>query len=284
MSRVVIVDNGSSDGSATGIEHSGAPIVVIRNKDNRGFAAACNQAVDGSAANYVLFLNPDTRLFVDSLVIPVRFMEKPDNAGIGIVGIQLLDERGNVTPTCARFLTPWMVARKIVGLEHLPRPLWPPHVMVDWDHKTSRMVDHVMGAFFLVRRELFERLGAFDERFFVYLEDLDFSLRAKHAGFDSFYLADAQVFHRGGGASHQIKAISLSYALTSRILYGYKHFGRATATLLTLATLLLEPVSRLAFATVRGSPSQFADTIKAYVQLLRALTRWVTGRRPLGAA
>jgi len=156
--------------------------------------------------------------------------------------------------------------------------------MVDWDHKTNRVVDHVMGAFYLVRRDLFERLGGFDERFFVYLEDLDFSLRAKQAGFDSFYLAEAQVFHRGGGVTHQIKATSLCYALTSRILYGYKHFDRAVATLLTLGTLVLEPISRLAFAAMRRSPAQAADTIKAYGLLWRVLTRRVTGRRRLGVA
>ena len=66
--------------------------------------------------------------------------------------------------------------------------------MAEWDHAQTRQVDHVIGAFFLVRRDLFDVLGGFDERFFVYLEDLDFSYRARQAGWHSVYLADVQAF------------------------------------------------------------------------------------------
>ena len=81
------------------------------------------------------------------------------------------------------------------------------------------------------------------------------------------------MYHKGGGASEQIKARSLYYSLSSRILYGYKHFNRWTATLLMLGTLLVEPFSRLAFAVFRGSPDQLAQTLKAYFLLWRALPR-----------
>ncbi len=273
ISQVVVVDNASSDGSADAIEGLDIPLRILRNPTNRGFAAACNQAAAGSAARYILFLNPDTRLMPDSLARAVRFLEQPENERIGIVGIQLLNDTGQVARTCARFLTAGMIARKMIGLEHSSRSPWMSHFMVEWDHQTSRQVDHVMGAFFLVRRDLFVMLGGFDEQFFVYLEDLDFSLRAKQAGFDSFYLADTHMYHKGGGASEQIKAKSLYYALSSRILYGYKHFDRWTATLLMLGTLLVEPFSRLAFAAFRGSLDQLAQTIKAYALLWRAVPR-----------
>jgi GT2 family glycosyltransferase len=161
----------------------------------------------------------------------------------------------------------------MIGLEYLPRIAWKPHFMLDWDHRTTRRVDHVMGAFFFVRNTLFRQLGGFDERFFVYLEDLDFSLRAKDAGFYTFYLASASAHHAGAGSTGQIKATSLYYALASRILYVNKHFGRVVATALTLGTLFLEPVSRLAIAIARRSPSQIRDTIRAYTLLWRALPR-----------
>jgi GT2 family glycosyltransferase len=141
-----------------------------------------------------------------------------------------------------------------------------------------------MGAFFLVRRTLFERLGGFDERFFVYLEDLDFSLRAKRIGFDSFYLADVQVYHKGGGSSERARATSLYYSLTSRILYAHKHFNAWVATLLTLGTLFVEPVSRLLFAIARRSPSQLADTVRAYALLWRALPRGLAVAGPPDSA
>jgi N-acetylglucosaminyl-diphospho-decaprenol L-rhamnosyltransferase len=276
LRQVAVVDNGSSDGSANDLGDLDLPLTIIRNKNNLGFAAACNQAAAHSGADYLLFLNPDTRVMEDSISRPIRFLEQGENQRTGIVGVQLLNDRGEVTPTCARFLTPGMIFRKMIGLEYFPRTPWKPHFMVDWDHQTNRKVDHVMGAFFLVRTKLFQQLGRFDERFFVYLEDLDFSLRATRAGFDTFFLADTRIYHTGGGASRQIKATSLYYSLTSRILYGYKHFNGWTAGLLALGTLLVEPFSRIGLALARRSPAQVADTLKAYALLWRALPRVLT--------
>jgi N-acetylglucosaminyl-diphospho-decaprenol L-rhamnosyltransferase len=269
VQQVTVVDNASSDGSADGLDDLPLPLTLIRNTANRGFAAACNQAAAGSDADYLLFLNPDTRLSLNSISRPVQAMLAPENQAVGIVGVQLVDESGNVTPTCARFLTSGMVLRRILGLEHLHRSLWPPHVMTDWDHKASRMVDHVMGAFFLVRRDLFGRLGGMDERFFVYLEDLDFSLRARKAGYHTLYLTDTQVYHRGGGSSEREKARSLYYALSSRVQYGFKHFAPWKAWVLLGATLLVEPVTRVVHAAVRGSLSRVRDTLVAYAMLWR---------------
>ncbi len=84
LNRVVVVDNGSKDGSAEGLQDFSVPLMVLRNRENRGFAAACNQGAQGSAADYLLFLNPDVRLYPDSLARPIRFMEEPVNARIGI--------------------------------------------------------------------------------------------------------------------------------------------------------------------------------------------------------
>ena len=92
----------------------------------------------------------------------------------------------------------------MLGLSRLS-PHFPGLFMRDWAHGDSRPVDHVMGAFTLMRRSLFDSLLGFDERFFMYLEDLDFSLRAGRAGWRSFYLAEARVYHKSGGTSEQIK-------------------------------------------------------------------------------
>jgi GT2 family glycosyltransferase len=146
--------------------------------------------------------------------------------------------------------------------------------MTAWDHAENRQVDHVIGAFFLVRRSLFESLGGFDTRFFVYLEDVDFSLRASHAGWSSFYLAEAQAYHKGGGTSEQVKATRLFYALRSRILYGYKHFRWTAATGILLTTLLLEPFVRLGFAIMRGTMTEVRETLQAYCLLWSTFPAW----------
>ena len=116
LRRTVVVDNASADGSLEGIHNTKLPLLVIRNDENRGFAAACNQAAAVSETRYILFLNPDTRLMRDSLVKAVQFLDQPENVRIGVVGIQLLNDRGRVAPTCARFLTAGMIVRKMIGL------------------------------------------------------------------------------------------------------------------------------------------------------------------------
>jgi len=147
--------------------------------------------------------------------------------------------------------------------------------MAEWPHDITRDVDHVIGAFFLVRRSLFESLGRFDERFFVYLEDLDFSYRARQAGWRSVYLANAQAFHAGGGTSHQVKARRLFYSLRSRLLYAAKHFSKSGAALVFLATLLLEPLSRSAWALMRRSLPSLKETWQGYGMLWCWLPQWV---------
>ena len=135
----------------------------------------------------------------------------------------------------------------------------------------------LIGAFYLVHRELFDKLGGFDERFFVYLEDLDFSLRARQAGYASYYLASASAFHKGGGTSENINARRLFYSLRSRVLYAYKHFSFVSATVVLLGTLFVEPLSRLVLAMVRRSGSSMMETLSAYGQLWRALPSLVAG-------
>jgi N-acetylglucosaminyl-diphospho-decaprenol L-rhamnosyltransferase len=275
LSRVVVVDNNSVDGSSDNLVEFEFELVIKRNKTNRGFAAACNEGVKESSADYLLFLNPDTLLHEDSLDKPVAFMEHPSNREVGIVGIQLIDDSGNISRTCARFPNAHQMFAQILGLDRIAPRLVLSHFMREWDHKESREVDQVMGAFFLIRRELFEELNGFDGRFFVYYEDLDFSLRAHRAGWRSFYMADVKAYHKGGGTSEQIKSTRLFYSLRSRIVYSYKHFSRSSATGLTLATLFLEPLIRSLWSLIRFAFREFTETFQAYAMLWREMPRLV---------
>jgi GT2 family glycosyltransferase len=216
-------------------------------------------------------LNPDARLFKNSLKRLLSFMELPENKKVAIGGVQLVDGSGIVARTCAYFPTPGRFFSKMLGLDRLFPKLFPSHFMKEWDHSETRVVDHVMGAFFLVRRSVFESLSGFDERFFVYLEDLDFSYRAYQAGLISVYLATAQAYHAGGGSSKQIKARRLFYSLRSRILYSYKRFGFFSATAVMLGTILIEPFSRLVLAGLHRSLQEAIQTVHVYGFLFRAL-------------
>ncbi|HHV61377.1 MAG TPA: glycosyltransferase family 2 protein [Firmicutes bacterium] len=273
LPRVVVVDNDSTDGSLSGLEDIELPLEIIRNQENRGFGAACNQGAQGSRADYLLFLNPDVRLSTNSLSVPLEFMERPENGRVGICGIQLIDDTGKVARTCARFPTPGRFIAKACGLSQLLPRVFPSHFMIEWDHGETRVVDQVMGAFFLVRRSLFEKLGGFDERFFVYFEDLDFSLRAHDIGWESVYLASSRAFHRGCGTSDRIPATRLFYSLRSRIQYARKHFSFGGTVLVTLATLFIEPVARIFLAVLYGSKQELHDTLRAFI----LLWRWLAG-------
>jgi GT2 family glycosyltransferase len=269
--RVTVVNNASTDGSADNLGDLPLPLVLIRNKENRGFAAACNQGAKDSIADYLLFLNPDVRLRPESLDPPIRFLQRAENASCGICGIQLTDEGGRIARSCARFPDLRTMVSHALGLNRLFPHLCPAYQMTDWPHTEGREVDHVIGAFYLVRRSLFEGLGGFDERFFVYLEDLDFSLRAKAAGFTTYYLVAASAFHRGGGTSEQVKAKRLFYSLQSRIRYVAKHFSWPARFIISCVTVCIEPLIRILQALLTGSLKRAAEVIQAYVLLWSSL-------------
>lgn len=274
LGRVIVVDNASRDGSAELLGAGGYALEVLRNPRNVGFAAACNQGAAGSTADYLLFLNPDTRLFQNSLSVPISFMESSASQRHGICGIQLLDDAGEVARSCVRFPSPMRLLAHFFGLQHLLPRYFARELMTEWDHQSSRDVDQVMGAFFLVRRAVFESLGGFDERFFVFYEELDFSRRAAASGWTTHFLATAQVFHRGQGTTTSVRPTALFYLLRSRALYSRKHFGVFWASLILLLTLTVEPISRCVFAVVvSGSASDVPMIVEAYARLWRALPR-----------
>lgn len=278
VSRVVVVDNASTDSSADDLSFPDLSLVVIRNESNRGFAAACNQGASGSRANYLLFLNPDTQLFDESLSVSVRFMEDDRNARVGICGVKLVDEEGRIVRTCARFPSIRTILGNASGLGRFFPKIFPPHFMLEWDHAMTRTVDQVMGAFFLVRRSLFEELRGFDERFFVYYEEVDFSYRAAKLGYESRFLADTQVYHKGGGTSEQVKSTRLYYSLRSRIMYGHKHFPAPVASSLAAVTLILEPVARLVERIAERDGQGIAETWGAFRRLWAEAPALLTGR------
>ena len=276
VSSVIVVDNASTDDSLVQVETLGElpfQLFVVRNYDNDGFGSACNQGAALATSEYLLFLNPDTILFDGSLSRVLEYMKHSDSQDVGIVGIQLFDEKNNVSRSCTRFPSAIGFLAHAIGLDRMFPRLG--HFMTEWTHESTRFVDQVIGAFFVVRQNVFEQLGGFDERFFVYFEELDFSLRSHQAGWKTVYLAEAQAFHVGGGTSNQVKARRLFYSLRSRLLYSFKHFSFIGAMAVLLVTILLEPLSRSALALARRSFTTFQETWSGYGMLWRWLPQWI---------
>lgn len=272
VGSVVVVDNASSDSSLSRVEAEAETLPfrlqIVRNDRNMGFGAACNQGAALCSREFVLFLNPDTRIFAGSLAKPLELMRRPGNNQVGIMGIQLIDERGEIARSCSRFPALSIFVAQALGLNRIPQLRELSQAMSEWDHKETRKVDQVIGAFFLVRHSLFTALGGFDERFFVYFEEVDFARRARTAGSTSLYLAEARAFHAGGGTSHQVKAHRLFYSLRSRLLYGFKHFPRWQAWTLAFVTLAVEPLTRTVFSLAAGRDSVI-NTLRGYGMLYR---------------
>jgi GT2 family glycosyltransferase len=268
--EIIIVDNFSSDNSIDllmELDLNGINLKIIYNKSNNGFGLACNQGAKLASGDYLLFLNTDTLLSEEALTNPIQFLNDKENADIGIVGVQLIDENNTISRSCAKFPTLSMFFVNILGLNRISVFKNLDYHMLGWNHAENKVVDHVIGAFFFVRHTLFKSIGGFDERFFVYLEDLDFSLRARDSGWKTMFLANTSVFHRGGGTSSQVKAHRMFYALRSKLLYGFKHLSKLEAWILFFSVLTIELIMRLILSILRLSWKDCLNTLYAYKML-----------------
>ena len=270
VAKIIVVDNDSHDGSELPLLAM-AQVHLIRAGANLGFGKACNLGAANSTADFLLFLNPDAQIGPKTLSRVDAFMQSDAAKKVGIVGVQLLEGSQHVARSCSRFPTPLSMISRASGIDLVFPRLG--SAMAEWDHKTTREVDHVIGAFYLIRRACFERAGGFDERFFVYIEDLDLSFRAKMSGWKTIYLADVQAFHAGGGTSSQVKAHRLFYSQRSRLQYAFKHFTIGGSLAVLLATLILEPPARILQAALRGSIQGVGEIARAYGWLWRWLIK-----------
>lgn len=266
LARVVVVDNASSDASMARVLELPLPLTTIRNAVNQGFGAACNQGAAGSTADYLLFLNPDTRLEPDTLARSLAFLDAPAQHDVGICGIRLVDERGTPSTSAARFPSPRVLFGEATGLGRLLPGVFPRHLLTARDCATTRDVDQVIGAYFVIRRPLFDALGGFDERFFVYFEEVDLSWRARLAGYRSAFFSGATAFHAGGLSSDQVKAARLFYTLRGRLLYAWKHFSPIGRWATMAITFAVEWPVRTLRARVRGGSAP-AETAEAFARL-----------------
>lgn len=267
---VIVIDNASVDGSAVELGDLDLPLTVVCNRTNVGFAAACDQGAAKSEADYLLFLNPDTELDPETLALVTAFMDEPANERVGICGAQVVDPGGAPTISCSRFPTLRVMFGKMTGLSRLLPRWFPEHHLRPEETRASGFVDQVIGAFFFVRRSLFEALEGFDTRYFIYYEEVDLSLRARERGFGSYFLREARVIHHGRVSADQAIDLRLYHSLHSRSLYARRHWPRQQAALLVVLTFAVELPARLLVGLLGGRLSEVRATASAYRRLLRA--------------
>lgn len=247
--EVVLVDNGSTDGSAEQAAAAFPQVRVIR-RENRGFAAGVNTGIAATSAPYVLVLNPDAEIFRGTLAGLVRLAEERPRAGA--MGPMIRNPDGTVYPS-GRMVPSLTTA---VGHAFLG-PIWPRNPftrryhLADWDRSTERRVDWISGAAFLLRRSALEEVGPLDERFFLYAEEVDLFERLREAGWEIVFTPEIEVVHEGGVSTGRSRRMHLIHA-ESVYRYFEKHHARGwRRMLLPLARLALRARAELAWALDR---------------------------------
>lgn len=197
--EIIVVDNGSCDGTLEMVRAEFPAVRVITNAHNAGFTKPTNQALRVSAGRYALLLNNDTVILPDALDRLVAFADA--HPEIGIVTPKVLNRDGTLQKQCRRGLaTPWELFCYFSGLAaRLPKdPRFAGYLVTYIGEEETHPVAAVSGSCMLIRRAVLEQIGLLDERFFAYQEDTDFCFRAGQAGWKIFYYPQAQIIHYAG--------------------------------------------------------------------------------------
>lgn len=225
FAHVVVSDNGSSDGSRAFIaERYGGRVQIVENGANLGFAAACNRAFAATSSQYVFLLNPDAELKDGALREIVAFMDAHPRCGIA--GSRIYNYDGSVQQSVGEFDT-WAGA----FLRSSAWGEWPIFrrwangaALREFAYDAPRCVDLAIGAALAIRRTLIDAIGPFDERFFLYHEEVDFAKRAADAGWETWFVPASEAVHEGMGSARGLYSVERRKQ-RSRRRYWIKHHG-----------------------------------------------------------
>ncbi|HAB89043.1 MAG TPA: hypothetical protein DCF84_00815 [Bacteroidetes bacterium] len=210
--EVFVVDNHSTDNSIESVKSMFPSVHCIENDKNMGFGKANNQALTKAKGKYVLFLNPDTVIKENTLLTCFQTMESSQN--LGALGVRMVDGQGKFLPESKRGLpTLWSSLCKFTGLYKIgPTSSWlngyyAGHLPENQDNSVKVLT----GAFFFGRTNLIQKIGGFDEAFFMYGEDIDLSHRVQLEGYDVQYMGSTTIIHYKGEST---KKKSFNYAFS----------------------------------------------------------------------
>jgi GT2 family glycosyltransferase len=219
------VDNSSRDHSQEMLKKDFPEVKLIENKRNLGFSAGSNQGIRESRGRYILLLNPDAELTVGGIKNMVDFMNSRPEAGI--CGPKMTDQQGNLQFSCRSFpsyLTSISSSQSILNRIFPENFLSREYLLKDQDRSQIREVDWVSGSCLLAKRETFEKVGLLDERFYMYVEDVDLCYRARLAGFSVFYFPQTVVIHHIGKSTQKRKIDMLVEHHRSMYRFYRKHY------------------------------------------------------------
>lgn len=240
--EVFVSDNASTDGTMEMVRQKFPQVKYIQNEGNIGFTKANNRAFEVAAGKYILFLNPDTVVKPKALSRMVKFIEEDPKCGA--LGPRLLNPDGTLQLSCRTFPTFKTQLFSTLFLDVLfPKSrLFGKHMMSYWKHDELKEVDQPMGSALLVRKDILDKIGAFDENIIFWYDEVDLCYRIKKAGWKIFFVPDAEIIHYGGQGFKQWKGLRASLWgayiwRKSRNYFFKKHYGGWTVPILILLDL-----------------------------------------------
>lgn len=230
---VIVVDNDSQDGTLEGI--ADLRVHAVQRRDNLGFAFACNVGWREGGAPVAVFLNPDTVAEPAAIRALAGFLEREPS--LGAIGPLVLDEQGAIYPSQRRYATLWTSLAAAFFLPRIWKDIpWSTDVVDPRAYERRGSPEWLSGACLAVRRDVLERLSGFDDRFFMYFEDMDLGRRIRDAGFDVRFEPSVSITHIGGASAPRARLIPVM--TESRLLYAHKHRGARGAVAERAATIL----------------------------------------------
>lgn len=233
--ELIVVDNNSSDDSIESIKQQFSNLIILENKENKGFSKANNQGIELAKGEYVLLLNPDTIVQEDTFDTCIKFMDL--HREIGGLGVKMIDGRGIFLPESKRGLpSPKVALFKMLGISSIFKnsPYFNQYHLGHLDKDKNHEIEILSGAFMFMRKAALDKVGLLDETFFMYGEDIDLSYRIIKGGYKNFYLADTQIVHYKGEST---KKGSLNYVrifYNAMIIFARKHFSNKGAGFMIL--------------------------------------------------
>ena len=188
--EVFAVDNDSKDGTADMIRSEFPQVNLIVNNYNAGFAKANNQAIKMAKGRYILLLNPDMRVLPGTLEKMVKWMDAHKQAGIA--GCQLIKENGETVPHVRRYPKFFDQLAITLKFPHIFPNILNKYLYKNFDYNQEAVVDSIRGSFFMIRKEVIEKLGGLDERYFIWFEEVDYCKQVKNAGWEVMYTPEAK--------------------------------------------------------------------------------------------
>jgi GT2 family glycosyltransferase len=201
--EIFVIDNNSKDGSAEMVKNEFPSVRLIANNDNLGFAKANNQAIKQTKGDFILLLNPDMKVFPDTLVNMVNWMRENNKASVA--GCYLVDENGNTVKHVRKFPRLSDQFAITLKLPHIFSGVINDYLRSDFDYSKPAKVDSIRGGFFMIRRETIEKVGLLDERYFLWFEEVDFCRRVKNKGGQVWYTPSAKCVDYVGQSFSQVK-------------------------------------------------------------------------------